>query len=265
MADYTQFTLTVFACPEDKRAGVLAAIHERDLQLEWDTRRDEGDKLLLGIAYTDTEFRVGDDAGLAQELVDLGATFECWEDPKYEWLGSYHAHVPGLGLFSGECDADGNVVVSAQDLRELINQAVDEAGLPDVLRVAADVKGEIVNAEGNVEMSAESLQDLIAAAGALERLQVEVDRQTGTAWTDALRPLREAAQAGQEVARLAEQAARDLVEGGSLYHCTACGKDVPFDQTAHYTAADDLFHDGDEGPCGPVRARRIPGQTEGGS
>lgn len=213
MSDHTSFTLIVHACPQDRQAEALDVIHAYDLALEWDMRPDEGDELQVGTAYTDGEFRVGDAGELAGKLAELGATFECWEDPKYEWLGDYYAHVPGLGTFSNECDADGQVVVSAAGLRELIAQAVAKAGTLDLVGVAVSAEHKVVNAAGNVEVRAGDLRDLIAAGQALDWLRQEVDRQTGAAWAAALKPFREDEDRQAEERRRQEQAARDQAGG----------------------------------------------------
>jgi hypothetical protein len=43
-----------------------------------------------------------------------GATWEFWEDPKYEWLGDWHGYTPSAGELGGDCDSDGNVVIDAR-------------------------------------------------------------------------------------------------------------------------------------------------------
>lgn len=47
------------------------------------------------------------------------------DEPQYEFLGSYRIHVPGLPDFAGDCDADGNVVISVDELLKTVDEATD--------------------------------------------------------------------------------------------------------------------------------------------
>jgi hypothetical protein len=128
MGDYTSFQLTVYACPPEAVGDVIGLINEYGLGEEWGGSPFPANgptTLSLGMQYNDSEARCGitDEIGPALEALDV--TFECWEDPKYEWLGAYHAHVPGVGTLTGDCDANGTIVVSSEKLIQLVNEATD--------------------------------------------------------------------------------------------------------------------------------------------
>lgn len=70
------------------------------------------------------------DEGRWDELETLGEVLSkhgfCWwgvVHPKYEYLGTYHAFTPELGLFTAECDDDGTVQISAGTLQTWIKEA----------------------------------------------------------------------------------------------------------------------------------------------
>lgn len=125
MSDTTQFQLTIYDCPQEQVGPVLALLNDWGLTEAWGVDRAEHTELVLGQEYTAFEERLGfsDEAGDA--LAQLGVTFECWEDPAYEYMGMYYAHVPGVGTSNGECDANGNVRISSWDLFDMIEAADD--------------------------------------------------------------------------------------------------------------------------------------------
>ena len=53
-------------------------------------------------------------AVIAETGIDF--RFRLWEDPKYEWLGTIHYHIPGMGDVSAECATDGDVQVSGSEI-----------------------------------------------------------------------------------------------------------------------------------------------------
>jgi hypothetical protein len=47
-----------------------------------------------------------------------------WEDPKYEWLGDLHIHVPGLEQdFRADCDSNGNALLTQTQVAHLVESA----------------------------------------------------------------------------------------------------------------------------------------------
>lgn len=125
MGDRTSFQITIYECAPDKVADVLGILDDYGLGTDWvtDHASSPHTELVLGQQYNTHEVTCGSAGEIAGSLNTVGATYECWEDPAYEWLGEYHAYIPGLGHFSGECDANGTVQVISSTLIRLANEA----------------------------------------------------------------------------------------------------------------------------------------------
>lgn len=127
MADRTYFQLVVADCPRHQAQTVLDIIDEFDLGLD-----SCGDitELALGEAYTANEIRCGSTEEIAEQLAETApnASWECWEDPKYEWLGALVRFTPNLGLFTHDCDADGLARFTPKEVASLavLPDTVDE-------------------------------------------------------------------------------------------------------------------------------------------
>ena len=76
-----------------------------------------------------------DFSALAEAVPD--AVWEFWEDPKYEWLGSWIGYHPGCGLVGPlECDSHGDQQVSYQEAEARINASTQAR--PDALQLPPD-------------------------------------------------------------------------------------------------------------------------------
>jgi hypothetical protein len=109
----------VYACPAGERAAALAALD--GLAAEYVTGRP-GDQLDLAEPYYTSEAVPGESAGLAAALraAAPGASFLIRE---YSVVGNpalLHACTPALGLFSGECNTAGDVVLDRDGICCLI-------------------------------------------------------------------------------------------------------------------------------------------------
>lgn len=50
--------------------------------------------------------------------------YRVWEDPKYEWLGAVHIHLPGVEPdHHGDCDSNGSTVLNHSQIRALVAAA----------------------------------------------------------------------------------------------------------------------------------------------
>lgn len=79
------------------------------------------DDMRLGTAEdiaTDLMALMSGDADEDRAPLQFG--FTVWQDPKYEYPGTLHRYFPGGSLFTADCDADGNVAVSADQVRKAI-------------------------------------------------------------------------------------------------------------------------------------------------
>ncbi len=145
MGDSFAQSIQVHAAPKGHRRAyrqLADKLNELSWARDWDSFRSDlwtALEVAEAIGSENTTFTV--DEGRFDELEQIGNILSehgfIWTgqiDPKYEYLGDYFAFVPELGLFTAECDADGNVVISSHTLRQLI----DEAESLDELRETVD-------------------------------------------------------------------------------------------------------------------------------
>ncbi|WP_181273658.1 hypothetical protein [Brevibacterium oceani] len=131
MSDRTHVQLIVHDCPPDQAAAVLSIIDQHDLHLEYveDGQPADG-QLGLGLTYMDPEVVCGSAQLIAQELEQSapGASWEVWEDPKYEWLGDLYRFTPTFGPWTANCDAEGTPVFTPDEVHRLavLPNTVDE-------------------------------------------------------------------------------------------------------------------------------------------
>lgn len=105
MSDRTALQVIVLSCPLERVRAVLAVLAKHGL-------REFGgaeDVVVLREEYLALEMPIGTAEHLATELVAAApeVAFLTWDDPRYEWLGTVFAYVPGVGQFTGPCDSQG--------------------------------------------------------------------------------------------------------------------------------------------------------------
>ena len=129
MADYTYGQLVVHDLDvekwPDEAAAILEFIDEQGLVFEHNEgERVPDDVLQVGAhgGYSAEEVRVGGFAYDLKELVEKAphATFEGYEAPKYEWLGDLVRYRPGLGVFTSNCDSEGEPVWGTGEIRRFV-------------------------------------------------------------------------------------------------------------------------------------------------
>ena len=66
---------------------------------------------------------------VASRIIDRfpEVSFECWNDPAYDYLGGLVMYTPELGRWEGECDSDGNAVLTASQIKGLPMKKIHEA------------------------------------------------------------------------------------------------------------------------------------------
>ena len=103
MSDRTALQVIVLSCPLERVRAVLVVLTEHSLAV------GDEDAVVLREQYLEPEMAFGSAEHLADELVSAApdVAFLAWEDPRYEWLGTVFAYVPGVGQFTGACDAQG--------------------------------------------------------------------------------------------------------------------------------------------------------------
>lgn len=126
MADSTDFQLIVYDCPDDQHDAVVEVLNDYDLDIEHELGSGERShtELVLGRTYTDHSYgSLSDDVGAALIERAPGATFACWTDPAYLYLGSVVLYAPDLGKFTADCDANGRPLLGQTELRRAILEA----------------------------------------------------------------------------------------------------------------------------------------------
>lgn len=153
-------TLVTFATRglAEEYAGNLPGAGEERYSL------DEVPAVTIGERYLARDVGCGSAEEYADALSEAapGTSFVLWEEPTPEWLGTIFAYTPDLGMFTAECDTDGNVTLSPDEICEAIRGA----------RPA--VKAALAAIDGDEERARVAIDTLLA----------EVDRKAGRQWFD---------------------------------------------------------------------------------
>jgi len=124
MSDRSYFQLRIFEVSDG--ASVLSLLEE---ELEREAVYSESAKAFVEPdpaspigKWVAEEMSLGYYEEIADQLIDAdpNIVFECWNDPKYEWLGGYAAYTPDLGWFRHDCDSEGNPVFTAQAYKAIL-------------------------------------------------------------------------------------------------------------------------------------------------
>lgn len=130
MGDRTCFQLQIADCPADQASAILEIIDAHGLSVGID---DAPNILRLGERYACDETLCGTAEEVAAELQSVApdASWECWEDPKYEWLGDLYRFTPDLGVFTAACDGEGQPRFTPLNVRQFMKKAaaIDETEL----------------------------------------------------------------------------------------------------------------------------------------
>lgn len=122
MSDRTHLTLKISDCPASQAQAVIDLIDQHGLHPECDQPgQPADDQLGLGLAYMDHEVTCGSAQEISTHLQRVApeASWEVHEDPAYEWFGDLYRFTPGLGVFTAECDAQGEPVFTPAQIRPM--------------------------------------------------------------------------------------------------------------------------------------------------
>lgn len=122
MSDRTPLQLQILDCPLSQVQAVIDLVDQMGLHLEHVSDGQAADDHLgLGLTYMNDQTRCGSAQEIAQHLQQVApdASWQVWEDPKYEWLGTLFRFTPALGLFAANCDAAGTPVFTDERVLEL--------------------------------------------------------------------------------------------------------------------------------------------------
>ncbi|KJR10243.1 hypothetical protein UG54_01295 [Gordonia sihwensis] len=120
--------LRIANCPDDQARAILEIIDAHDLSVDID---DRPNVLRIGEIYRIDEIPCKTSEEIANELQEVApdASWECWEDPKYEWLGDLYRFTPELGLFTVECGGEGEPLFTAFEVRHFMAKATAVGGV----------------------------------------------------------------------------------------------------------------------------------------
>lgn len=124
MSDRSSLQILVYSIDDQDREEVSATLAEHGLLPGWDGETSA--PLALGTCYGAHESPLGEVRELVREMQEQApsAVFEAWQDPHPTADGEYFAHVPGVGTYTADCDAQGNPHADVAALTEHL------AGLP---------------------------------------------------------------------------------------------------------------------------------------
>lgn len=126
MGDRSAATLRLHVVPDITAADVRALLEQHALREEYglyDVNAALPDPIVAG-TYMDDEASLTIVDELGGALAETGATFELYQDAKYEWPGSCWLHVPDDGTFGpwqGECDNDGSVTLTGTQVDRIVD------------------------------------------------------------------------------------------------------------------------------------------------
>lgn len=122
MSDYGPFQITIYDCPEEQRVAVLEVLEAETLGLDFGLAGINDDDLLaIGEEYGSSDSHLDAYETISKALIEKapGATFLCWNDPKYEYDGMGVAYAPDLGQFTFTCGPAGTPLFSAQQIQSM--------------------------------------------------------------------------------------------------------------------------------------------------
>lgn len=148
MGAFTSGFVTFHACPPHQVRRVFELLDEYGF-LDPDDRPSRL-VVALGAKYSgDERWRAGDITRLAIELVDEApeVVFTAYEEPYKDQLGTTCWYVPGLGMYSADCDRDGAPVLRRPDVLKWMTIPAQERdtklGVPWETAIAALPEGSV--------------------------------------------------------------------------------------------------------------------------
>jgi len=112
-------TLVIYLCPLASQAETESKLKELGLELNWGNQ-----SLVLGTSFAEGSFRCSQVEldEIASKLSQAGNLhFELVQHTKHS--GVIYMYVPGLGLYRGELNDSGSLVVAEDKLQQLLDQA----------------------------------------------------------------------------------------------------------------------------------------------
>lgn len=132
MVDRTFLKCHIYDCPEDQREAARAALEEWG---PWGEYEGDPESPVDGwTTATDIPCDTVPDIATALRAAAPDASWVTWEEPSIAGAGRAIAFTPALGMYDGECDRSGQIVIGSSDFEALRAQYADE----EVLITAID-------------------------------------------------------------------------------------------------------------------------------
>lgn len=129
MADRTSHTITVVSTNQSTHAAVVDLVEGI---CGYDEREYNNNITTLSAHQAPC----GTSSEIFNELNELRNTlgefaYSVHEDPKFEWMGDKYIYVPEVGVYTQECDADGEIRISATALDALLETITEPEALAE--------------------------------------------------------------------------------------------------------------------------------------
>lgn len=119
MGDRSSFQATVYDVPSRNIQALLDEVESYGLNVDWSEAPPKNGERFIDIigkdgeiTFTCEEINLGMEEEFGKFLIGLEAVFDCWQDPKYEWLGRGVMNHPEIGSFEYECGSDGEPMIA---------------------------------------------------------------------------------------------------------------------------------------------------------
>ena len=129
MSDRSAFTFILWDCPDEEQQRQVTRIASREfLSQDFTGEVADGEQMVFGQAYGIDEARLDAYETIGNELAEKapGATFECWNDPKYEYSGMLFMHTPEHGRYTHPCFEDGTLAFSTDEVDRALEMQPDD-------------------------------------------------------------------------------------------------------------------------------------------
>ena len=118
MSDRAPGQIVIYACPEDERGPLIAALEAIEFWEDFGLGQI-GAPLKFNTVYGQDQAQMDAYETAAEEAMRAapGASFATWTDPLYEYDGMAVLHTPELGDYVGRCNAAGEIYLTAAEIR----------------------------------------------------------------------------------------------------------------------------------------------------
>lgn len=117
MSDRSYFQAIFHEVAPDEMEALRDVIDDAGLTLSYAEDEPADGQVMLFEAYTSDEEVLDFFETFAKDVIDAApnTSFQCWIDPKYEWMGGISMYTHALGLWTGDCTATGQPILTTAE------------------------------------------------------------------------------------------------------------------------------------------------------